>query len=223
MISIVIPVYNEQAVIEKTLKSLPFDSGIEVIVVDGNSTDKTMDVVKRFPVKAVLSLRGRASQMNAGASVAKGDVLLFVHADCVIDPKGLSMIDQHMVFNCVGGCFTHRIDSARWIYRLIEFSGNVRAEIFKIFYGDQAIFVRKDVFDQIGGFKAVAIFEDAILSKKLRTMGKTVVIDAPAVVSPRRWEKSGVGKTTMINWLLTIGFMIGIAPHQLSKFYKNIR
>jgi rSAM/selenodomain-associated transferase 2 len=223
MISIVIPVYNEEAAIERTLKSLPFGEGVEVIVVDGHSSDRTMDVVSRYPVRVVTSPRSRALQMNAGASAARGKVLLFLHADCLIDVGGLKDIEKHISFNFVGGCFTHKIDSSKLIYRWIEASGNMRAEIFKIFYGDQAIFVRRDVFDQIGGFEKAPLFEDAIFSRKLRRLGKTLVLDSQAVVLPRRWEKRGVARTTILNWFLTFGFMMGVSTNRLAKFYKNIR
>lgn len=223
MISIVIPVYNEEAAIERTLRSLPFGEGVEVIVVDGHSSDRTMDIVSRYPVKVLSSLCGRALQMNEGASAARGDIILFLHADCFIDAGGLKAIEKHISFNFVGGCFTHRIDSSKWIYRLIEASGNMRAEIFKIFYGDQAIFVKRDIFEQIGGFDSVSIFEDAMFSKKLRRMGKTIVLDLEAIVLPRRWEKKGVARTTIINWFLTLGFMMGVPTDRLAKFYKNVR
>ena len=223
MISIVIPVYNEETAINRALSALPFGEGIEVIVVDSQSDDRTMDVVYQYPVKIVTSPRGRALQMNAGASAAKGDVLLFLHADCVVERIGLKEIEKQVSFNFVGGCFTHKIDSSKWIYRWIEASGNLRAEIFKIFYGDQAIFVRRDIFERIGGFEAVPLFEDAIFSRKLRHMGKTIVLDFQAAVLPRRWEKKGVARTTFLNWVLTFGFMMGISTDRLAKLYKNVR
>lgn len=223
MISVVIPVYNEEAAIENTLKALPFGKGIEVIVVDGHSTDKTAEIVSRYPVNVMFSPRGRALQMNAGASAARGDILLFLHADCVIDAQGLKNLEKHIVFNFVGGCFAHRIDSPRRIYRCIEASGNMRAAVLKIFYGDQAIFVRKDIFERIGGFEPVPLFEDAIFSKRLRQTGKTIVLDSEAVVLPRRWERKGVLRTTLLNWFLTFGFILGVSTDRLAKLYKNIR
>ncbi len=223
MISIIIPVYNESKSIDRTLKGLPYGNGIEVIVVDGQSDDQTMGIVNRYPVKCISSSRGRAQQMNAGASVARGDILLFLHADCVIDADGLKTIEKKISYNFIGGCFSHKIDSPQLIYRWIELSGNLRAEMLKIFYGDQAIFVRRDIFDQIGGFENVGLFEDVIFSKKLRRLGKTIVMDHQAVVLPRRWQKRGVLKTTVLNWFLTFGFNMGVSTEKLAKLYKNVR
>lgn len=223
MISIVIPVYNEETVINKTLSALPFAEDIEVIVVDGQSDDETMNIARQYPVKIVTSPRVRALQMNAGASGAKGDVLLFLHADCLLEKEGLEAIEKYVSLNFVGGCFTHKIDSPKWIYRWIETSGHLRAELFRIFYGDQAIFVRRDIFERIGGFEPTPLFEDVIFSRKLRHLGKTIVLDDPATVLPRRWEEGGIVKTTLLNWFLTSGFILGISSHRLAKLYKPIR
>lgn len=223
MISIIIPVYNEEVTIDRVLHSLPFGNGIEVIIVDGQSDDRTMDIVRKYPVKVVESSRGRALQMNAGASAAKGGIFLFLHADCVVDKEGLEAAQKYVSHNFVGGCFSHKIDSPKWIYRWIETSGHLRAEFFRIFYGDQAIFVRRDIFERIGGFDSVSLFEDAIFSKKLRRLGKTIVLDDQAIVSPRRWERRGVARTTFLNWLLTLGFIFGVSTDHLAKLYKNIR
>jgi len=223
MISIVIPVYNEETAINRTLSALPFGENIEVIVVDGQSSDRTMDIVRQYPVKSIRSLRGRDLQLNAGASAAKGDILLFLHADCLLQREGLKEIEKQISLNFVGGCFSHKIDSPKWIYRWIEASGHLRAVFFKIFYGDQAIFVRRDIFEQIGGFKEVFLFEDIIFSRELNHLGKTIVLDYQAAILPRRREKGGLLKTTLGNWLLTAGFILGISTERLAKFYKNIR
>ncbi len=161
--------------------------------------------------------------MNAGASAAEGDVLLFLHADCMVEKEGLKTIEKQVSLNFVGGCFTHKIDSPKWIYRWIETSGHLRAVFFKIFYGDQAIFVRWDIFEQIGGFKDVSLFEDVIFSRDLNRLGKTIVLDYQATVLSRRWEKTGVLKTTLLNWFLTVGFILGISTERLARFYKNVR
>jgi len=223
MISIIIPVYNEEAAIGRTLSALPFGEDWEVIVVDGQSQDRTMDIVRQYPVRILTSPRGRALQMNAGASAARGNILLFLHADCLLAREGLKALEKQMVFNFVGGCFTHKIDSPKWIYRFIEASGHLRAVCFKIFYGDQAIFVTRDAFERIGGFEEVPLFEDVLFSKKLCHMGKTIVLDDHAMVSPRRWERGGILKTTLLNWLLTSGFVLRVPADQLAKLYRNVR
>ncbi|MCB9772194.1 MAG: TIGR04283 family arsenosugar biosynthesis glycosyltransferase [Candidatus Omnitrophica bacterium] len=223
MISVIIPVLNEERAIERTLVSLPYGDAIEVIVIDSQSHDRTLEIVHKFPVKTMISPRGRALQMNAGAAAAKGNIFLFLHADCVIDTKGLQAVEKQVSLNHVGGCFTHKIDSNKWLYRCIEMSGTLRAKLFKIFYGDQAIFVRRDIFEQIGGFQAVSLFEDVIFSKKLRRLGRTIVLQNSAIVLPRRWEHGGVLKTMLLNWFLTFCFFVGISPKYLGQLYRNIR
>ncbi len=223
MISIIVPVLNEESVIERLLKSLPYGENIEVIIVDAESHDRTLDIARRYPVQIIHSPRGRALQMNAGAKAARGDVLLFLHADCCVDESGLKALEKYTALNFIGGCFTHKIDSPKWIYRGIETTGHWRALVSKVFYGDQAIFVRRDIFQRIGGFDLIPLFEDAVFSKKLSRRGKTVVLDYPATVLPRRWEKNGIVKTTLLNWLLTTGFILGISTDRLAKFYKNVR
>jgi len=223
MISIVIPVYNEESAIERTLKALPFGEGVEVIIVDSQSDDKTMDIVKKYPVKIVTSPRGRAMQMNAGARIASGSILLFLHADCRIDNGGVLAIKEGIAKGYVGGCFTHKIDSPYFMFRLIELTGNIRSKVFGLFYGDQAIFVRRDIFEKVHGYPNFLIFEDAVFTKKMKRMGRVTVLNAKAYVSPRRWEKYGIMKTTLLNWALTIGFMMGVSTDRLAKLYKNIR
>jgi rSAM/selenodomain-associated transferase 2 len=223
MVSVIIPVYNEEAAIGEALSSLPVNDSTEVIVVDGGSSDGTVGLAKQFSVKLVHTTKNRALQMNAGASEATGDVLLFLHADTILENDGLKAVQDCAGGGCVGGCFTQKIDSDRIIYRVIEASGNLRAKLSKVFYGDQAIFVRKDVFHRMGGFNNVDLFEDVIFSKKLRTEGKVTVLPDRACCSPRRWEKQGLVRATLINWLVTVGFMLGVSPMRLKRVYRDVR
>lgn len=223
MISIIIPVYNEEKIIRKVLGGMQYGDSIEVIVVDGGSHDRTVEFAGQYPVKVVQSIQNRAVQMNKGAEVSCGDVLLFLHADCILEEGSLKAIQNSLRGGYHGGCLSQKIVSSNIIFRCIETSGNLRAKWFKVFYGDQAIFMRKDIFLKLGGFDRVHLFEDVLFSKKIRKEVKTKVLNKHVFVSPRRWEENGIIKTTFINWLLTFGFLLNVPYDRLKKLYHDIR
>lgn len=224
MITIVIPIYNEEKILsEKTFQFRNLSKNAELIFVDGESSDKSCSIAADFG-KVIQSKKGRGSQMNSGARSAAGDVLLFLHADTIISAGALSVIEEAVNNRgFVGGCLTQRIDSDAFIYRLIEGQGNIRARIDKIFYGDQGIFVKKDVFDRIGGFPEVAIMEDVLFTQQLRKIGKTVILPDKIIVSPRRWEKKGIILTILIYNLIIILFRLKAPLHKIKRLYKEIR
>ncbi len=223
MISVIIPVYNEEKVIRETLANLPYNDGLEVIVVDGGSIDRTLEFAGQFQVKIITSQKGRALQMNAAAKSAQGDAFIFLHGDCILEKEGVAAVKEALAKGYDGGCLTQRIRSPGVIFRWIEASGNIRARLFKIFYGDQAIFVRRDVFLRAGGFDEVRLFDDVIFSRKLKRMAKVCVLDKRVYTSARRWQKEGVVKATVIHMLLTLGLSLGIHPNILKKIYPDIR
>ena len=223
MLSIIIPVYNEETAIRKVLETLPYGEDLEVLIADGGSSDRTVEFAKQYPIKLIQCVKNRAMQMNEGAKISRGNALLFLHADCLLENGSLKEIVYCINNGYIGGCLSQRIDSPRLIYRFIETSGNIRARLFKIFYGDQAIFVRRDIFLKIGGFDNVTLFEDALFSKELKKEGSLRVLDNNVFVSPRRWEKNGIMKTTFINWLLTLGFMLGMPLDILKRIYSDVR
>ena len=161
--------------------------------------------------------------MNEGAKISRGNILLFLHADCFFEEGVLEAIEDYLTKGYIGGCLSQIINSNRIIYRFIEASGNIRAQLFKIFYGDQAIFARKDIFLKVDGFDDVILFEDTLFSKKLKKEGRLRVLNNKVFVSPRRWEKNGIMKTTFINWFLTLGFMLGVPLHILKRLYIDVR
>ena len=223
MVSVIIPVYNEESTIRETLTTLPLGSNLEAIVVDGGSTDRTKEIVGQFPVRIIESAKNRAIQMNQGAKQARGDIFLFLHADCLIEKDSIKTIENCLSNGYIGGCLNQRINSDRFIFRLIENSGNIRARLLKIFYGDQGIFVKKDLFFKMGGFPEVPVMEDVIFTKKMRRLGKTVVLPDKILVSPRRWEKQGMLKTAFIYSALNILFCLGVPPRRIKSLYADVR
>ena len=223
MVSVIIPTYNEESTIQRLLKSLSSDNVSEVIVADGGSSDRTKELAQQYPVKVIECVKNRALQMNEGARQAEGNTFLFLHADSILENNSFNPINQNINKGFIGGCYSQRIDSSKIIYRLIESSGNIRAKLSKIFYGDQAIFVRKDIFSKIGGFDLVDIFEDVLFSKKLKRIGRTTVLSQRVLNSPRRWEKQGIIKATLIYWFLSVGFILRVPFRILKKIYNDVR
>lgn len=224
MVSIIIPVYNEEKMLHKnSIYFRALSEQAELIFVDGGSTDKSIDCVKGYG-RIIYSNKGRAIQMNRGAAVTKGDILLFLHADTVISSDAISSIENRLQNNdCIGGCFTQRIDKNGIIYRFIEDFGNVRAKLTKVFYGDQGIFIRKDIFLKIGGFPEVPIMEDIIFSKQLRRLGKTVVLTDRILTSSRRWDKKGALKTSLLYSLIIALSCLRFPPEKIKLLYDDLR
>ena len=162
MISVIIPVYNEETALPETLTHLFHQDGeIEVIVVDGGSDDRSREIALDYPgIRVLDAVKGRASQMNAGAACAKGTWLLFLHADTLLPEGALSSISALTPGRCQAGGFRHRFSGDDWRLRLISYLDNRRCERTKIIYGDQAMFIRRSLFERLGGFPSQAILED---------------------------------------------------------------
>lgn len=227
MISIVIPTYNESLLIESTLIKLHsvLALGDEIIVVDGLSEDNTGKIVEKFSgVQLISSRRGRSAQMNAGADIAKGDYILFQHADVLLDENCLYALKNHIKDDgIVWGWFSFRLDSSGFIYRVLERGSNLRNRLTGIPLGDHGIFVRKDVFHKIGGFPDIPIMEDIEFIKKIKNLAKGIEIKTPIVISARRFEKSGILGTLIRMWILRIFYLFGMSPEKLAPYYCNIR
>ena len=227
-ISIIIPVFNEAATIEQTLTRLQDVPDVEVIVVDGGSQDETVTLAKscctKFAsdseCKVIFASAGRACQMNAGAAVATGDILLFLHADTQLPPQFDSLVRQVLQNpDIIAGAFELRIDANLWGLGLIEKMVNLRSRFFSMPYGDQAIFIKASTFHDIGGFPDIPIMEDFELMRCLKRQGRIAIVPAPVLTSGRRWQKLGVLKTTLINQLMIAGYFLGIPPTQLVRLY----
>lgn len=222
-LSVIIPVLNEAQGIGACLASLlPWGDRLEIIVVDGGSQDDTLAEVGRFPVQLLSAPAGRAVQMNHGAAIATGDYLLFLHSDTQLPPSFID--DIALILNqkeAIAGAFPLKIDdphiSLRWIETLVQW----RSQLFSLPYGDQAIFLRTQDFQQLGGYKPLPIMEDYELMQRLKSHGKIVLASHPVTTSSRRWQKLGVWRTTWINQLMIIGYHLNIDPQTLRAWYRQ--
>ncbi len=220
-ISIIIPVLNEEEVIKQNLLRLKYSSDIEIIFADGGSQDQTIVIAQNMGVKVVFcGQKGRAYQMNQGASIATGDILLFLHADTIL-PDNYQSIIINTLSNAetIAGAFELHIDSQKFSLRFIETLVNWRSHFFSLPYGDQAIFMKASVFQEVGGFTDLPIMEDFELIQRLKKRGKIAIASAKVRTSSRRWHKLGVVKTTLINQLIILGYYLGISPDKLERLY----
>lgn len=222
-ISVIIPILNEAKILEKTLSQLQPELGShELIVVDGGSTDTSVKIAENYG-KVIISERGRAKQLNAGAAAATGDILIFLHADIWLEPGALISVATAISSGYVGGGFRQKIDGRSILYRLIEIAGDFRGRYLKVFYGDSGIFLARTNFQKIGGFPDVPILEEMEFSKGLRRLGKTTLLTPYIHISARRWEARGIVRTTLNNWLITLIYFLGVSPEKLARLYSHIR
>ncbi|MBD2740750.1 TIGR04283 family arsenosugar biosynthesis glycosyltransferase [Coleofasciculus sp. FACHB-1120] len=221
-ISIIIPVLNEAAdTIRSTLASVQNVENVEVIVVDGGSQNETVALMQLWGVKVLSSAAGRACQMNAGATAATGDILLFLHADTSLPPGFEKLVPLTLAQSgTVAGAFELKINSRMRSLRLVEKMVNWRSRFFSLPYGDQAIFLKTSVFQDVGGFPDLPIMEDFELICRLKRLGRVAIVPTPVMTSARRWQKLGVLKTTLINQIVILGYFLGVPPSQLVKLYR---
>jgi rSAM/selenodomain-associated transferase 2 len=223
MISVIIPVLNEAKILDQSLARLtPQLKGHELIIVDGGSTDETLLIAQRYG-QVISSERGRARQSNAGAAAARGDILLFLHADVWLDSGAIEGVETAISAGYVGGAFKQRIEGDHPLYRLIERAANFRAKRLKIFYGDGGIFIHRTHFNRIGGFPNIPIMEEVGFSRQLRRRGTVTLVEPGIHISARRWQKNGILRTTLTNWLITLLYLLRVPPTHLAKLYRHIR
>jgi rSAM/selenodomain-associated transferase 2 len=223
--SIIIPVLNEAALINGTIdhiKKLDCDAMLEIIVVDGDPEEGTLREISRDDVIKIKSPKGRGKQMNDGAAIARGNILLFLHADTSLPLDSLRLIEGAMQGKrYVAGAFDLGIKSARPIFRLIESAASIRSRITRIPFGDQAVFIRKNYFEQIGGYREIPLMEDVDIMKRIKKRrDKIFIIPHRIYTSSRRWEQEGIAHCTFRNWMLQVLYLIGVSPNKLSQFYK---
>lgn len=223
-ISVVIPVLNEADGIMRTLKQLRQAGVWESIVVDGGSDDGTVSLARQHADVVMLGPRGRARQMNAGAQVAHGEVLLFLHADTDL-PRGFPRLISNALQDsqAVGGRFDVRLDAEGWPFRMIETLMNGRSRITKISTGDQAIFVRRAVFQKMGGYPELELMEDIEFSRRLKREGRIACLRDRVTTSARRWRRDGVARTIVKMWTLRLCYFFGVSPARLRTHYTDTR
>ncbi len=220
-LSVVIPTLNEADNIEATL--LPLQSlrqqGHEVIVADGGSHDQTTTLTSPLTDQLINTPKGRARQMNNGARQASGDTLLFLHADTTLPTNAIELISEALVSK-PWGRFDVRLSGQQALLRIVEFMMNWRSRLSGVATGDQAIFIRRELFSKLGGFADIPLMEDINLSKRLKYYSRPACINTPVTTSSRRWEEHGILNTILLMWRLRLAYFFGATPEQLSKRYQ---
>ena len=221
-ISIIIPTRNEADSIGRLLPELQAVHGVELLVVDGGSTDNTVDIAKSLGAQVLSSPPGRAEQMNTGAEAAHGNILLFLHCDTKLAPGFVVQIEAALNQPEISaGAFQLSIDSKGFGLRVIEWLVNFRSKILQMPYGDQGIFVTTDMFFSVGTFPRQPIMEDFELMRRLRGRGKIKILPLHATTSARRWKKLGIMRTTVINQAIILGYLLGVNPEKLAGWYRG--
>jgi rSAM/selenodomain-associated transferase 2 len=225
-ISIIIPVLHEEAALNRLIdhiRRLPADRSPEIIVVDGDPSGSTIRTVRQDGPIASVSAAGRAHQMNRGASLASGDVLLFLHADTLLPENAFADIrtcleDERFV----GGAFALGIASDRRIFRITEKYVALRTRITRVPFGDQAIFLRREYFERMGGYRSMPLMEDVELMVRVRRHGDRIcILPAKVMTSARRWEMEGIFVGTFRNWMLQVLYLFGVPPERLAQYYHT--
>jgi rSAM/selenodomain-associated transferase 2 len=222
-LSVVIPTWCEKATIAEAVRRAR-EVGDEVIVADAASPDGTARLAEAAGARVVITGKGRGAQLHAGASAARGDALLFLHADATLDPAGRARIDEALADPAVvGGNFYLRFDPPSFAARLFTQANHARRRWMGIYYGDSALFVRRATYETLGGFRPLPILEDYELVRRLERVGRTVYVrDVEVVASARRFERAPI-RTLLLWTALQALYMIGVPPRRLARFYADAR
>lgn len=217
-LSVIVPALDEAGIIAPTLARAAEATDVEVIVVDGGSTDRTRVVAVNAGAAVIDAAAGRAIQMNVGAAAARGEILVFLHADTRL-PAGYDLETRRVLDDdgVAAGAFRLRIDGSRRAFRLIERAVNLRSRRLGLPYGDQALFLRRRTFDAAGGFPEIPVMEDFAFVRRVRRLGRVRLARSAVLTSPRRWERHGVWRVTARNQVAIAGFMLGVEPARLAR------
>lgn len=226
-VSVVIPALDEERHILPALRSArrAFGADAELVVVDGGSTDRTPELARRRARVVLESQPGRGRQLNAGARAARGDVLVFLHADTRVEPHSAHVVRDTLAEpGVVGGCFRFGVHPpgrpvSRWT--LLEASVRLRTRLFRTATGDQAIFTTRRAYRRAGGYPEYPLFEDVVFVRRLRRLGRFRPVAALARTSRRRWERDGFWATVWRHWTLRAAFALGVAPDRLAEWYGD--
>jgi rSAM/selenodomain-associated transferase 2 len=224
-VSIIVPVLNEADLIEASLRKLQnLHPNLEIIVVDGGSSDGTRSLAAPLADRVISARPGRASQMNAGAAIARGKVLWFMHAD--LDAPSYSIGQIQMALSdpaIVGGCFRLRFPRREFVYRVSDSLGNHAVNLFGFALGDHGIFCRRDAFRKVGGYPEVPILEDAEIYRRLRRLGRMLQLRAEIVSNPRAFEAHGRYRTTTVYFSILALYVLGVPIRILNRIYRRFR
>jgi len=226
-LSVIVPMLNEERAIAPTLDAIAAGASgaeviVEVIVVDGGSSDRSRDEARPRCARLLVAQRGLARQMNAGAAAAEGDALVFVHADTLVPPTFAGDIAAALADPAVvGGRFDLRVDDDAPMLRLIGWLISERSRLSRTGTGDQAIFVRREVFERLGGYRDIAVCEDLDLARRLKRAGRVACLRSQVTTSARRWSECGVLATTARMWFIRVAFLLGVSPSRLAHLYKR--
>jgi rSAM/selenodomain-associated transferase 2 len=225
-ISIIIPVLNEAGYILQTLSTLQVlrAAGNEVVVVDGGSEDGTVSISRPLSDQVIKAPRGRSRQMNAGAKAASGEIFLFLHADTCPPQNGDRLISDALKrYDQEWGRFDIRLSGTQPLLRIVECLMNWRSRLTGIATGDQGIFVKRKLFEAVGGFPDIDLMEDVALSKILKRFGPPLCLRERVMTSSRRWEKNGILRTVLLMWRLRIYYALGLDPQHLARWYGDLK
>ncbi|ABS35508.1 TIGR04283 family arsenosugar biosynthesis glycosyltransferase [Clostridium botulinum] len=224
MVSIIVPVLNEEKTIENLLVNLKRLKGEkEILIIDGGSKDSTTDIASQYG-KVIKSKKGRSNQMNCGAKEANGNILWFVHSDSIVHYESIVAIEKAIKDGYIGGGFPiYFCDLNSLFMKYISKTSNIRADKFNIYYGDQGIFVKKDIFLNMGGYPSLDIMEDLEFSFRLRRLGKLKLLSYYIGTSGRRFKKGGQFKTHILMHKLRILYFMRVPTEKLNKIYREER
>jgi rSAM/selenodomain-associated transferase 2 len=223
-VSVIIPTLNEEKSIAQVLADAVALRPHEVIVVDAGSKDRTREISEQLGAVVMITGPGRARQMNCGARRATGDILLFLHADTHLPPAALHDIVAALKNpRYVGGRFDVDLGGNHWLLKIIGTMINQRSRITKVGTGDQAIFVRREVFARMGGFPDIPLMEDIAFCRALKRLGGIACLRSKVRTSARRWETEGVWRTMIKMWTLKLLYFAGVSPVTLKRFYADAR
>jgi rSAM/selenodomain-associated transferase 2 len=221
-VSVIVPARNEAATIAETLARLREPEVLEILVVDGGSKDGTVDVARPLADRVIGAPAGRARQMNAGAAIARGDLFFFLHAD-TRPPPGFAAAIVEACGNAIGGRFDVELDAPGVAYRVIEAAINLRSRWSGLFTGDQGLFIRREVFESLGGYPDQPLLEDLALARALKRRGRTAALRLRLRTSARRWQRHGLARTVLLMWWIRWLDALGVPPERIARLYVDVR